>query len=72
MEFNAVFTVRFKNKRYLWWYEYHPPHLVNFATLPCESWKTDNVKLHQDITKENEIKFILMSHALPYIYLFCN
>ena len=30
-----------------------PPHLINVATLPCESQNTQNVILQQDITKEN-------------------
>jgi len=27
-------------------YELHPPHLINAATLPCESWKTKNACEH--------------------------
>jgi len=61
MDFNAIFTVRFKIERYMWWYEFYPPHLINVATLPCENQNTDNVVLQQDITKENCIKCILAS-----------
>ena len=35
-DFNTVFTVRFKNKRHMWQYELHPPHLINVAALLCE------------------------------------
>jgi len=41
-DFNAVFTVRFVEERYMWLYELHLPHLINVATLLCESqnsWK---------------------------------
>jgi len=43
--FNAVFTVRFSDERYMWWYELHPTHLINVATLPCESQRSENVTL---------------------------
>jgi len=36
-DFNAVFTVRFKNKWHMCKYECHPPHLINGATLPCKN-----------------------------------
>jgi len=26
----------------MWRYECYPPHLINVATLPCESWNTEN------------------------------
>jgi len=42
-------------------YELHPPHLINLATLPCESQNTENVTLQQDITKENCIRCIIAS-----------
>ena len=29
----------------------HPPHLINVASLPCESWNSKNVILQWDITK---------------------
>ena len=40
-------------------YELHPPHLINVATLPCESENTKNVQ--RDITKENCIRCIKAS-----------
>jgi len=51
-------------------YEFHPPHLISVATLPCEIRNIDNVKLQQDITKENGIKFMLASSRshVSYIY----
>jgi len=24
-------------------YQHQPPHVVNVATLPCESWSSENV-----------------------------
>jgi len=39
--FNAVFTVRFRKEQHMWWHEFHPPHLINVATLPCYSWNTE-------------------------------
>jgi len=27
-----------------WRYEFHPPYLINAATLPCESRKTENAR----------------------------
>jgi len=45
-----------------WWqYELRPPHLINVATLPCESQNTENVILQRDITKENCIICIIAS-----------
>jgi len=32
--FNAIFTVRFRKEQHMRWYEFHPPHLINVATLP--------------------------------------
>jgi len=28
------------------WYELHPPHITDVATLPCESRKTENACEH--------------------------
>jgi len=28
-------------------YEYHPPHLINVATLTGESWNTESVCEHK-------------------------
>jgi len=55
----------------MWQYELHPPHLINVATLPCESQNTENVILQRDITKENCIRCIVVDqgHHVPYIYL---
>jgi len=30
----------------MWWYELHPPPLINVATLPCESQNSENVILY--------------------------
>jgi len=35
-------TVRFDDEQYMWPYELHSPHLVNVATLPCE---TQNIRI---------------------------
>jgi len=43
----------------MWRYELYPPHLINVATLRCESQNSDNVILQWDITKENCIKCIV-------------
>jgi len=43
------------------WHELYPPHLINVATLPCESQNIENVILQQEITKENCIKCIIAS-----------
>jgi len=59
-------------------YELHPPHLINVATLPCESENTENVIVQWDITKENYIRCISASskwtrvngHHMPEIYLY--
>jgi len=40
-------------------YELHPPHLINVATLHCESRNSKNRILQWDITKENCIKRIV-------------
>jgi len=45
-DFNAVFTVRFLNEWHVWRLELHLPHLINDATLPCESWKNENACEH--------------------------
>ena len=37
IDINAVFNVRINDERYMWRYELHPPHLINVATLSCES-----------------------------------
>jgi len=42
-------------------YEFHSPHLINIATLPCESQNTKNVILQSDITKENCIRCITVA-----------
>jgi len=39
MDFNAVLTVRFLNERHMWRHKLHSTHLINAATLPCESRK---------------------------------
>ena len=57
------FTVRFSDKRYTWWYELHPPHLINVATLPCESRNSKNVILQWHITKENCIKRVVYASS---------
>jgi len=62
-DFNAVFTVRINDERYMWQYELHPPHLINVATLPCESRNSKNVILQWDITKENCIKRIVYASS---------
>ena len=48
-DFNAIFTVRF---------EPHLRHLINVATLPCETQNTD-VILQQEITNKSCIKCII-------------
>jgi len=40
-------------------YALHPPHLINVATLPCESRNSKSVILQWDITKENCITRIV-------------
>jgi len=55
------FPVRFRNERHMWQYEFHPPHLINVATLPCESQNTENVILQWDIIKDNCIRCIIAS-----------
>jgi len=50
-------------------YELHPPHLINVATLRYESQNSENVILQWDITKENTIKYIvyaLLKWTLDY------
>ena len=44
-----------------WQYKLHPLHLINVATLPCESQNTENVTLQRDITKENCTRYITAS-----------
>jgi len=59
----------------MWRYELHPPHLINVATLPCESHNTENVILQREITKENCIKCIIAlsvdqgHHVLKFTYM---
>ena len=60
-DFNAVFTVKFRNERHMQQYELHPPHLINVATPPCESQNTKNVTLQQEAKKENCIRCIIAS-----------
>jgi len=62
----------------MWQYELHPPHLINFATLPCESQNTENVILQWDITKESCTRCIVASSiwtrvimCLIFTYLGC-
>jgi len=59
-------------------YELHPPHLINVATLPCESQNTENVILQREITKENCIKCITASSkwtrivvCIKFTYVWC-
>jgi len=54
-------------------FTYRTPN-ISIATLASEIRNIDSVKLQQDITKENGIKFILASSKchVPYIYLFYN
>ena len=56
-----IFTVRFRNEQHMRHYELHPPHLINVATLPCESQNTENVILPRDNTNENCIRCIIAS-----------
>jgi len=42
-------------------YELHQPHLINVATLPCESQNTENVILQWDVTKDNCIRCVIAS-----------
>jgi len=58
----SVVTVRINDERYMWRYELHPPHLINVATLPCESRNSKNVISQWDITKQNCIKVSYMLH----------
>jgi len=54
-------------------HEFHRPHLISVATLPCEIRNTDNVKLQQDITKENGIKSNLSSihlNVMCFIFVY--
>ena len=44
-------------------YELHPPHLINVATLPCETRNSKNVIIQWDITKENCIKRIIYASS---------
>jgi len=60
-DFNAVFTVRFSDERYMWRHELQPLHLINVATLPCENQNSENVTLPWDINKENCIKYIVQA-----------
>ena len=56
-------------------YELYPPHLINVATLPCETQNADNVTLKRNITKENCIKYnsfieVDQGRHVPEIYLY--
>ena len=42
IDFNAFFTVKFRNERHMRQYELHPPHLISVATLIHESQNTEN------------------------------
>jgi len=42
-------------------YELHQHHLINVATLPCESQNTENVILQWDVTKDNCIRCVIAS-----------
>jgi len=53
------FTVISKNEQHTLWYELHPRHVVNVATLPCESQNTEYVMLQREITRENCINCII-------------
>jgi len=51
-------------------YEFHPPHLINVATLPCESQNTENVILQWDSTKKLHQMFhsfikVDLGHHMP-------
>jgi len=46
------FSIRFKNERHILRYVFHPPHIINAATLRCESQNTKNGILQQDIPKK--------------------
>ena len=48
-DFNAVFTIVINDERYMWWYKLRPPHLINVATIPCESQNSENVILPKKI-----------------------
>jgi len=56
----------------------YPPHLINVATLPCESQNTKNVILQWDITKDNCIRCNIASSkwtrvimCLKFTYVGC-
>jgi len=74
MDFNAVFTVKFTNKRTRD-SELHPPHLISVAILPSESQNTKNVILQRDIPKkiasdDHSLIKVDQGHHVPEIYLF--
>ena len=48
-------------------YEAHLPHLINVATLLCESQSAENVVLQRDITKESCIRWITPSKWIRVI-----
>jgi len=62
MDFNTVFTDGVNDEWHMWRYKLHPPHLINIATLPCETLNSENVIPQWDITKENDISNV--SHML--------
>jgi len=61
-------------------YELYPPHVINVATLPCESQNAENVTLQRNITKGNCIRYenkkydsfikVDEGHRVPEIYLY--
>ena len=56
--------------------EHDPPHVINVATLPCESQNTENVILQLYITTKklhhmyHSFIKVDQGHHVPYIYLF--
>jgi len=46
-DFNAVFTLVFRNERRMCWFEFHPAYLIIAPTLPCESRNTENTYVHK-------------------------
>jgi len=67
VNFDAVFTDRFKNERHMWRYKLYAPHLITVAALPCESQNTENVIVQRDIIKENTITCVIRS-VVPAIH----
>jgi len=74
-DFDALFIDRLINERHMWQYELHPPHLINVATLACESQNAENLILQWDIIKEYCMRYhsfikVDQGHHMPYTYLF--